>query len=214
MLTLTFYGAGRKHLLCLRFGRKDPFCFLTGNRISAGHAPAAQLMRLRKYAADRRVAACVAQYWHRRLWLLAGNSVPAEAGAMLTWLLLDLREGPSLHFLDAQAKPEAEDVRWPAPATGGSGPCSRPPYGAVWSIWRSPNNGPCWKTCARAGEMFFYTEPYPSYAPSQHGPCPRPCAASCGRKAVRTFFPCWNMPDRVWCWSGGPGTKPRQRSSL
>ncbi|RXE63648.1 DUF814 domain-containing protein, partial [Muribaculaceae bacterium Isolate-002 (NCI)] len=103
MLTLTFYGAGRKHQLCLRFGRKEPFCFLTGNRISAGHAPTAQLMRLRKYAADRRTAACVAQYWQRRLWLLLGNPAPAEAGTMLTWLLLDLREGPSLHFLDAQA---------------------------------------------------------------------------------------------------------------
>ena len=116
MLTLTFYGAGRKHQLCLRFGRKEPFCFLTGNRISAGHAPTAQLMRLRKYAADRRTAACVAQYWQRRLWLLLGNPAPAEAGTMLTWLLLDLREGPSLHFLDAQAEPEAEDARWPAPA--------------------------------------------------------------------------------------------------
>lgn len=56
MLTLTFYGAGRKRQLCLRFGRKEPFCFLTEHRISAGHAPSARLMRLRKYAADRRVA--------------------------------------------------------------------------------------------------------------------------------------------------------------
>ncbi len=116
MLTLTFYGAGRKHQLCLRFGRKEPFCFLTGTRISAGHAPTAPLMRLRKYAADRRVAACVAQYWQRRLWLLLGNPAPAEAGATLTWLLLDLREGPSLHFLDAQAGPETETPRGPAPA--------------------------------------------------------------------------------------------------
>ncbi|MGE9984040.1 NFACT RNA binding domain-containing protein [Desulfovibrio sp. SGI.169] len=116
MLTLTFYGAGRKRQLCLRFGRKEPFCFLTENRISAGHTPTARLMRLRKYASGRRVAACVAQYWRRRLWLLPGGPVPVEPGGMLTWLLLDMREGPSLHFLDAQAGPEAEDERWPMPA--------------------------------------------------------------------------------------------------
>lgn len=115
MLTLTFYGAGRKRQLCLRFGRKEPFCFLTEHRISAGHAPTARLMRLRKYAADRRVASCVAQYWQRRLWLLLGRPATTEAGGMLTWLLLDLREGPSLHFLDAQAGPEAEDALWPMP---------------------------------------------------------------------------------------------------
>ena len=50
ILTLTFYGSGRKRQLCLRFGRKEPFCFLTESRISTGHAPTAQLMRLRKYA--------------------------------------------------------------------------------------------------------------------------------------------------------------------
>lgn len=116
MLTLTFYGAGRKRQLCLRFGRKEPFCFLTEHRISAGHAPSARLMRLRKYTADRRVAACVAHCWQRRLWLLLGKSAPADPGTLLTWLLLDLREGPSLHFLDVQAAPETEDARWPAPA--------------------------------------------------------------------------------------------------
>lgn len=116
ILTLTFYGAGRKRQLCLRFGRKEPFCFLTESRISAGHAPTARLMRLRKYAADRRVAACVPQFWQRRLWLLPGGAAGAAPGTSLTWLLLDLREGASLHFLDAQTGPETEDARWPAPA--------------------------------------------------------------------------------------------------
>ena len=116
ILTLTFYGSGRKRQLCLRFGRKEPFCFLTESRISTGHAPTAQLMRLRKYAADRRVAACVAQFWQRRLWLLLGGAAEPAPGTSLTWLLLDLREGASLHFLDAQDGPETEDARWPAPA--------------------------------------------------------------------------------------------------
>lgn len=118
LLTLTFFNAGRKRQLCFRFGRKEPFCFLTRSRISAGHAPTAQIMRLRKYAADRRIAACVAQFCARRLWLLLGDApcgtdARGSAPGTSLWLLLDLREGASLHFLDARETPEEDRPVWP-----------------------------------------------------------------------------------------------------
>lgn len=191
ILTLTFYGSGRKRQLCLRFGRKEPFCFLTESRISTGHAPTAQLMRLRKYAADRRVVACVAQFWQRRLWLLLGGAAEPAPGTSLTWLLLDLREGASLHFLDAQDGPETEDARWPAPAELARArsdwrqwPCSRPPCAAAWSGWKNPNSGPCWKICAGAGAMFFSTARgdltgFGTVAGASAPPRPGPCRLAC-----------------------------------
>ena len=54
LLALTWYGGGRKRQLCLRHARKEPFCFLSASRITAGKAPSAQIMRLRKYASGRR----------------------------------------------------------------------------------------------------------------------------------------------------------------
>ncbi len=111
LLALTFFGGGRKRLLCLRHGRKDPFLFVTEQRLTAGIAPSAAVMRLRKYAAGRRVAACVPCYWARQLWLL-----PAGSGsASLPWLVLDLREGPGLRFLASDATPEEERPAWPEP---------------------------------------------------------------------------------------------------
>lgn len=120
LLTLTFFKAGRKRQLCLRFGRKEPFCFLTEKRISAGHAPTARIMRLRKYAAERRIAACVTQFCARRLWLLLGGASGGRHGegaapGTSLWLLLDLREGPSLHFLEARETPAEDRPAWPTP---------------------------------------------------------------------------------------------------
>ena len=102
LLAVMIYSGGRKRQLCLRFGRKDPFCFVTAQRISVGRAPSAPIMRLRKYAAGRRIVACVPQWSERRLWLLLGggadavNCAAADADStaqpLLTWLLLDLRE--------------------------------------------------------------------------------------------------------------------------
>lgn len=37
LLAIMIYSGGRKRQLCLRFGRKDPFCFVTAQRISVGH---------------------------------------------------------------------------------------------------------------------------------------------------------------------------------
>ncbi len=125
LLAVMIYSGGRKRQLCLRFGRKDPFCFVTAQRISVGRAPSAPIMRLRKYAAGRRIVACVPQWSERRLWLLLGggadavNSSAADADStaqpLLTWLLLDLREGPSLKFLADADAPEEDQPPWPEP---------------------------------------------------------------------------------------------------
>ena len=133
LLALMIYSGGRKRQLCLRFGRKDPFCFVTGQRISVGRAPSAPIMRLRKYAAGRRIAACVPQWSERRLWLLLGGSADAATRAVdpdkstgdstgasavlhsLAWLLLDLRDGASLKFLVETEAPEEDQPPWPAP---------------------------------------------------------------------------------------------------
>jgi len=128
LLVLTWYGGGRKRQLCLRHARKEPFCFLSASRITAGKAPSAQIMRLRKYASGRRIASCVARFCDRQLWLLlAGgdSALLADQGGKgsdtdaprLAWLLLDLREGPSLHFLPEDEAPEEEAPDWPGPDT-------------------------------------------------------------------------------------------------
>ncbi|WP_291439803.1 NFACT RNA binding domain-containing protein [Desulfovibrio sp.] len=127
-LVLTWYGGGSKRQICLRYARKEPFCFSGSSRISAGKAPSAQIMRLRKYAVGRRINACVVRFCERRLWLLLAGGEVAQAGApaestgqpdgasRLTWLLLDLREGASLHFLAHDEAPEEEAPAWPEPA--------------------------------------------------------------------------------------------------
>ena len=126
LLALMIYSGGRKRQLCLRFGRKDPFWFVTAQRISVGRAPSAPVMRLRKYAGGRRIAACVPQWSERRLWLLLGGGADAaspqaegETGAArqpcLTWLLLDLREGPSLRFIGEGETPEEDQPLRPRP---------------------------------------------------------------------------------------------------
>jgi hypothetical protein len=128
LLVLTWYGGGRKRQLCLRHARKEPFCFLSASRITAGKAPSAQIMRLRKYASGRRIASCVVRFCDRQLWLLlAGgdSALMADQGGKgsdtdaprLAWLLLDLREGPSLHFLAEDHAPEEEAPDWPTPDT-------------------------------------------------------------------------------------------------
>ena len=128
LLALTWYGGGRKRQLCLRHARKEPFCFLSASRITAGKAPSAQIMRLRKYASGRRIASCVVRFCDRQLWLLlaGGDSgLMADQGGKgsdadaprLAWLLLDLREGPSLHFLPEDEAPEEDAPDWPGPDT-------------------------------------------------------------------------------------------------
>lgn len=100
----TFYTHQRKRHLVLRAGRRDPFLYISDVRPVAGAAPSAPTMRLRKYCAGRRVAACLANWAERRLSLLfqsPASSLPPDLAdpASLppeTWLTLDLREGASL----------------------------------------------------------------------------------------------------------------------
>lgn len=111
ILVLSFYGGGEKRQLCIRFDRKQPFCFLSGSRLSAGKAPSAQIMRLRKYFTDRRVVSVVSQFCSRKLWLLAAADENKSGKA--PWLCLDLAKGASLHFLDAAQHPQTEAPKWP-----------------------------------------------------------------------------------------------------
>lgn len=108
-LALTFFGAGQKRYLYFRFGRRDPFAFLSHERISGIARPSAQIMRLRKYFTGKKIAAVVPQIWSRKLWLMASQG--NEDQEKTTWLCLDLAQGASLHFL--KDGPEPEDAIWP-----------------------------------------------------------------------------------------------------
>lgn len=83
----TFYAQQRKHILVLRHDRRNPLLFLSPERYSTGQAPPASTMRLRKYAAGRRVKDVRVDWPARRLHLcfqLAPEAVlemaPAGAG--------------------------------------------------------------------------------------------------------------------------------------
>ncbi len=102
----TLYGTGGKRFLFLRAGRKAPFLFVSTHKIPVGSAPPAEIMRLRKYLADRRIVDVLPDWVGRRLFL----RVNADAEC---WLALDLREGPSLLF---GTPPEPEFPAWPEPA--------------------------------------------------------------------------------------------------
>jgi hypothetical protein len=116
VLTFRLFSAGRTMHLCWRYGKSDAFCFLTSEHMSANDAPSAQVMRLRKYAAGKRIRTSVMHFRERRLWLLLERSASQDraTGAPSAWLCLDLRCGASLHFLTAEAAPEEEILCWPA----------------------------------------------------------------------------------------------------
>mgnify|MGYP002228148992 CR=1 FL=1 len=65
----TLYGTGGKRFLFLRAGRKTPFLFLSTHKIPVGSAPPADIMRLRKYLADRRIIDVLPDWVGRRLYL-------------------------------------------------------------------------------------------------------------------------------------------------
>lgn len=113
-LVIPFHGGGRRLNLFMRFGRKDPFSFVGTQRLPAPSRPSAQMMRMRKYFTDRRIAAAVAQVWSRKLWLMPEGS--CESGRAV-WLCLDLAAGPAISFLDAVAMPDPEqEISWPRAA--------------------------------------------------------------------------------------------------
>ena len=117
-LTLPNRKTERKVQLCLCARRKEPFLFLTSRRLTAGKAPGAPVMRLRKYTLGRRIAACVPRFAERQLWLLMGGQSQAAADApegTSIWLLLDLRDGPALRFCTPEEQPQEDALRWPEP---------------------------------------------------------------------------------------------------
>lgn len=101
----TVYGGGGKRFLFLKAGRKNPFLFLSTHKIPVGSAPPADIMRLRKHLADRRVIDVRTDWVGRRLFLRINGD--AEC-----WLALDLREGPALLF---GPPPDPEPAVWPDP---------------------------------------------------------------------------------------------------
>lgn len=117
---LTFYTHQRKRHLILRAGRRDPFLYISDLRPVAGAAPSAPVMRLRKYCAGRRVAACLTSWTERRLSLLfqaPASSLPPDLADPTslppeTWLILDLREGPSLLLGKSPELPQ--EPCWPS----------------------------------------------------------------------------------------------------
>ncbi len=119
IFSFVFYTRLGKRQLCLRFGRQDAFLFLSSHPLAAGSAPPATVMRLRKFLQGRRVRNLLAQPFQRRLWLLfeAASSLTAEKAEIpqkVPCLLLDLREGVFLHFLDPETMPAEEEVLWPS----------------------------------------------------------------------------------------------------
>lgn len=113
LLTLSLHGRGPRRQLFWSYRRAMPFCFLSESKLSAGKAPPAQIMRLRKYFSDRRIISAVPQFAQRRLWLLTAGR--EDSGPAVPWLCLDLVKGPSLHFLEADQAPQEDQPQWPAP---------------------------------------------------------------------------------------------------
>lgn len=111
LLSLTLFSRGSKFRLYLRADKKKPFCFAHTEKLSADAAPSAQIMRLRRYFGQKRIAAVVCQYFSRKLWLLAASDETAEKA---TWLCLDLARGASLHFLSPDEAPRPETATWPS----------------------------------------------------------------------------------------------------
>lgn len=117
-LTLPNRKTERKMQLCLCARRKEPFLFLSRRRLTAGKAPSAPVMRLRKYTLGRRIAACVPRFAERQLWLLMGGQSQAAEDAPAgtgIWLRLDLRDGPALRFCAPGEEPQEDVLRWPEP---------------------------------------------------------------------------------------------------
>ncbi len=118
---------GRRVQLVLSPGRKDPFLFLSTARLAANAVPSAMVMRLRKYAAGRGIRHVSVLWQRRELHLLLSGAMPAElqggsrkdgdapeAGGRLVWLVLSLRDGPSLRFADENDMPAEPEPCWPA----------------------------------------------------------------------------------------------------
>lgn len=111
-LSVTIFNKGIKRHLLFRFGRKEPFCFASSQRLEGPARPSAAVMRIRKYLANGRIQAVVAQYYSRCLWLMVSGNPNAPRNKTV-WLCLDLANGATLHFLAENELPEPETPQWP-----------------------------------------------------------------------------------------------------
>lgn len=104
---------GWRKQFCLRFGRRDPFCFLAEERISANAAPPAPVMRLRRHFSGRLIGGMESSFLERRLWLLRARKADETQTGKAAWLCLDLARGASIHFLDPDETPQSLTPHWP-----------------------------------------------------------------------------------------------------
>lgn len=85
----TVYAGGQKRFLMLRSGRQSPLLFFASHKLPAPQEPTAVVMRLRRYCAGRRIKSVCYDWLGRKIGLLMHHDPE-------TWLVLDLRHGPSL----------------------------------------------------------------------------------------------------------------------
>lgn len=170
LLTMTVYGAGKKRQLFFHYGRRDPFCFLGNDRLASGREPSARIMRIRRYFGQRRIGAVVARADARQLWLLASGqpAAPAKSGEAggAVWLCLDLVEGPSLRFGDADTIPDAAPFQWPEPgqletalANWRAWPALTPPLRKTMAALTDPDRAALLEDLRLGGgDVFLYSE--------------------------------------------------------
>lgn len=103
-------GTGQKRFLMLRSGRHAPLLFFASHKLPAPQEPGAVVMRLRRYCAGRRVKEVRYDWLNRKIGLLMSHEPE-------TWLILDLRNGPSLasdftsSSMDAQSCVDIQELR-------------------------------------------------------------------------------------------------------
>ncbi len=124
----SFYAQKTKKHLVLKASRRNPFLYIAKDRPTVDKAPSAPTMRMRKYCAGRRVVSCAVDWINRKLLLLFSSNVrDGIAQNPETWLILDLRDGPSL-LLDKcpDLPPEDSNIAWPTSLEG---------HEADWRTW-------------------------------------------------------------------------------
>lgn len=99
-----------KRYLCLHHNNKNPFCFLTAQKITAQNTPTSDVMLLRKHLQNHRIRSCVIQWCSRTIWILVQNS---QLNAQIVWLKLDLKNGANLEFFEKDTEPKEEIAIWP-----------------------------------------------------------------------------------------------------
>ncbi len=124
----TFYAQKSKKHLVLKASRSAPFIYFAKERPTVATSPSAPIMRMRKHCASKRVAFCSVDWLNRKLLLLfSSNANDVASEHIETWLVLDLRTGPSLVLGKCPTLPqEDENLEWPSMSIGAD---------ADWRTW-------------------------------------------------------------------------------